>query len=108
MPVQDNIMVDDDRHVKIADFGLTILEDATLESDRKSSSQKSGTIRWMAPELLRPEDFAQEFRCHTVASDIYAFACVCLEVCTTFNVHVRVWPLTGDFLEALFWCASVC
>jgi serine/threonine protein kinase len=35
----------------------------------------------MAPELLNPRDFGLRF-VRTTASDIYAFGCVCLEVCT--------------------------
>lgn len=39
-------------------------------------------IRWLAPELLDPDKFGVGFKC-TTASDIFAFACLCVEVCLT-------------------------
>jgi serine/threonine protein kinase len=34
-------------------------------------------MRWLAPELLSPDENHRSSK----ASDIYAFACVCYEVC---------------------------
>ncbi|KAJ7062117.1 kinase-like domain-containing protein [Mycena amicta] len=68
----DNILVDDDGHILIADFGVSSYINATVES-----SSRRGNARWMAPELLSPEP--GQFR-RTPQSDVYAFACVCYEL----------------------------
>jgi serine/threonine protein kinase len=65
---QANILIDSDRRPRIADFGLAEVADATAVS-----INQCGSVRWMAPELL--ETFQR-----TLATDVYAFACVCLEV----------------------------
>ncbi|KAJ6589563.1 kinase-like domain-containing protein [Mycena capillaripes] len=68
-----NILIDDDEHVQLADFGLAVVTGVT----RGTTSQR-GSLRWMAPELL---DFEVEFK-RTEASDVYAFACLCIEIYT--------------------------
>ncbi|EEB99358.1 hypothetical protein MPER_00976 [Moniliophthora perniciosa FA553] len=59
----------------IADFGLARVADSKV---RKMSSSTDahhlGTIRWLAPELLRDDGRT------TKSSDMYAFGCVCYEV----------------------------
>jgi hypothetical protein len=70
--VQANILVSSDREIKIADFGLANF----VEVSMSNSTEKRGTRRWMAPELL---DFNQEFQ-RTTKSDIFAFACIAFEV----------------------------
>jgi serine/threonine protein kinase len=49
------------------------MTDATLGA---ASTTQRGSARWMAPEL---HDYQLEFK-HTKASDVYAFACLCIEV----------------------------
>ncbi|KAJ7850880.1 hypothetical protein B0H14DRAFT_2355504 [Mycena olivaceomarginata] len=58
---------------QLAGFGLAIVTDATLGT---TSTTQCGSSRWMAPELL---DYQLEFK-RTKASDVYAFACLCIEV----------------------------
>ncbi|KAF8218234.1 kinase-like domain-containing protein, partial [Mycena galopus ATCC 62051] len=71
----DNILVDEEGHARLADFGLASWVGAT-----ENSSARSGSPHWMAPELLHPESVQfNEFR-RTVPSDVYAFACVCYEL----------------------------
>ncbi|GLB39435.1 putative protein tyrosine kinase [Lyophyllum shimeji] len=43
-----NILVDENQHVRLSDFGLTVHADASIASE----SRCGGNIRWMAPELL--------------------------------------------------------
>jgi len=74
-----NILVDDDGHASLTDFGLTVLSDATTQTH-----QGAGSVRWMAPETLNPNACGLEDYKRTSASDIYAFACVCLELYTGF------------------------
>ncbi|KZT00195.1 kinase-like protein [Laetiporus sulphureus 93-53] len=61
---------------RIADFGLS----TTIETMTRSCG--SGTIRWMAPELLDPESFGLEHALPSKEADIYAFAMVMWEVFT--------------------------
>ncbi|KAJ7224796.1 kinase-like domain-containing protein [Mycena rebaudengoi] len=70
-----NILITQDRNACLADFDLTSFTEAT------ATSRRAGTLRWMAPELIDPDRFGIQFR-RTTASDVYAFACVCLELYT--------------------------
>ncbi|KAJ7881007.1 kinase-like domain-containing protein, partial [Mycena olivaceomarginata] len=70
-----NILIDRKGNAQLADFGLT----AFIESDTtKKTSTRSGSTRWMAPELIVPPSGVQFKR--TSASDIWAFGCVCCEI----------------------------
>jgi serine/threonine protein kinase len=73
-----NILVSDDLNACLADFGLTSAIAASLTSGT-SSTNRAGSTRWLAPELLQPEAFGCDGYVRTLASDVYAFACVCLE-----------------------------
>ncbi|KAJ7224800.1 kinase-like domain-containing protein [Mycena rebaudengoi] len=72
-----NILINQDWSACLADFGLTSFTDITAAT----TSHRAGTVRWMAPELIAPDHFGIQFR-RTTASDVYAFACVCLELYT--------------------------
>jgi serine/threonine protein kinase len=71
--LQGNVLIDDREHAQLADFGLATVTDATRGA---TSTTQRGSLRWMAPELL---DHELEFK-RTKASDVYAFACLCIEV----------------------------
>lgn len=75
-----NILISDTGRACLADFGLScVLEvDTALWNSNQSSVLSGGTVRWQAPELIDP---AHEDTRAGKASDIYAFACVCYEVC---------------------------
>jgi len=70
-------LVDDEQNVRIADFGLTRFVEETIVT-----TSHQGSARNMAPELFDPERFGLEKFRRTYASDVYAFACVCLELFT--------------------------
>ena len=77
-----NIVIDKDGNARLADFGLlTIVSDST-QSATTTLSEGAGTIRWMGPELLDPEEFGFKNAQHTKESDCYAFGMVILEVLT--------------------------
>ncbi|KAJ7471199.1 kinase-like domain-containing protein [Mycena galericulata] len=72
-----NILIDDQGHARLADFGLTVFADGPL-----APTNRGGSTRWMAPELLDPESCGLEVFQRTFATDIYSFGCVCLELYT--------------------------
>ncbi|KAJ7577245.1 kinase-like domain-containing protein, partial [Mycena floridula] len=76
-----NILIDDGWHPRLADFGLTILVDATRQN---STTDHGGTIRYTAPELLDPSQFGMTKYQRTAESDMYAFACLCIEASLFF------------------------
>jgi len=59
------------RVAKLADFGLAVVKD---ESSTLATVSSASTTNWKAPELFRKAGRA------TVASDMYAFACVLYEL----------------------------
>lgn len=73
MLLQDNVLVSDDGHALITDFGLSSIE---VTSQLEGVIQKGGTPRWMAPELVTAEQVLQA----TKSCDIWSFACLCYEV----------------------------
>lgn len=81
-----NILIDDAGTPIITDFGLSkVLEemsgDLPLNGGTMATSFFAGSTRWMAPELVmalvEDDDKPPPL---TTASDVYAFASICLEV----------------------------
>ena len=76
-----NILVDQDRNARLADFGLlTFVSDPTNPAASISTTNPGGTVRWMSPELLRPRSFGFEDSRLSKESDCYALGMVILEV----------------------------
>ena len=76
--LQGNVLIDDDDTARVTDFGMALIAEAT--SYQYASVHGGGATRWQAPELIDPEEFGFQSSRPTFASDIYAFACVCVEV----------------------------
>ncbi|KAI0088675.1 kinase-like domain-containing protein [Irpex rosettiformis] len=93
-----NVFLTPDEHVKIADFGLCVYASGVTQN---YYSLRTGNTRWVAPELIdsistRNSELQQERRrlqeqihgveelvCTgrpTISSDIYSFACTCVEL----------------------------
>lgn len=64
-----NLLISDDGHVLICDFGLT----KSTYAQTSSALKGAGTVRWQSPELWENEP-------KTFASDVYAFAMTIVEV----------------------------
>ncbi|KAH8100929.1 kinase-like domain-containing protein [Cristinia sonorae] len=75
-----NILIDSDWTVKLADFGLSLFADGT---SNHYASARGGSMRWLAPEIIDPEAFGVESSRSTYASDVYSFACTCMELYTS-------------------------
>ncbi|KAH8978454.1 kinase-like domain-containing protein [Lactarius hatsudake] len=80
-----NILVDNDVHCVISDFGQSEMKSEVYRISHVS--QPRGTLRWQAPELMRG---AQAL---TPEMDVYAFAICCVEVLT---MGALPWPLMDD------------
>ncbi|KAG8928200.1 hypothetical protein FRC01_006323 [Tulasnella sp. 417] len=65
-----NLLISDDDHVLLCDFGLTKAESAQTSTTMKGT----GTLRWQSPELW---DNGPK----TLKSDVYAFSMTIVEVC---------------------------
>ncbi|KAJ7933117.1 kinase-like domain-containing protein, partial [Mycena leptocephala] len=70
-----NVLVTRSGRAVLADFGLSsVVMDSKIPA-LSSSVHSGGTTRWLAPEVLHGNR-------NSVASDVYAFACVCYEIFT--------------------------
>ncbi|CAJ0931123.1 unnamed protein product, partial [Mesorhabditis belari] len=70
----NNIFLTDDSTIKIGDFGLATVK--TRWSGTQQNQQPTGSILWMAPEVIRMQDQNP----YTNKSDIYSFGVVMYEV----------------------------
>jgi serine/threonine protein kinase len=100
MDIQTNILITALLRACVADFGLcTLSQDLSLQFTPTSGRYKTGAFWYCAPELLHEqsrqldetssqlrgnqgdEDKVERRMCHkTLATDVYAFGCVCYEV----------------------------
>ncbi|KAF8174693.1 kinase-like domain-containing protein, partial [Mycena galopus ATCC 62051] len=85
-----NILIKEDCSACLADFGLSMLSDTTS----LASTNRGGNSHWMAPELLDPPRFGLDFL-RTLATDVYAFGCVCFELYTERPPFASVSDVTA-------------
>jgi serine/threonine protein kinase len=82
---QANILVDEDEHPRICDYGLAFI----IEPSNFTSTKTAEACRWTAPEIMNPpEDITyadDSFALFTKESDVYAFAMTVLEVNSIFH-----------------------
>ncbi|KAK1227756.1 Homeobox protein tos8 [Marasmius sp. AFHP31] len=75
-----NILVSDDGHCRISDFGLSTIEDdssAGYVSESTSQAAMRGSVPWLAPELMNPGCVETPNR---TTRDIYALGCTIYEL----------------------------
>ncbi|THU92119.1 kinase-like protein, partial [Dendrothele bispora CBS 962.96] len=96
-----NVLISDDFHCCLADFGLSFIE--TQSNNTSSSAHIHGSVRWLAPELMNPDIVPTETGC-SKTRDIYAFGCTVVEVLTgrppfpeyKMDLHVMIQVLKGN------------
>ncbi|KAJ7108186.1 kinase-like domain-containing protein [Mycena epipterygia] len=98
-----NILISDKGSACLSDFGLaTTISDTNSTTDLlTSSSNHAGSIRWFAPELISPTAFGCAGFARTRATDVYAYACVCLEVHTGSPPFSDITPEVAAMLRVI-------
>jgi Protein kinase domain len=77
--LQGNILIDNSGTPRICDFGLARIFLEVGRTEMTTTSEHTGTARYLAPELA-----ADEAAYPTTASDVYALGCLGLEVSPNF------------------------
>jgi serine/threonine protein kinase len=81
---QANILIDEHRNARLADFGLvTILSTFSTQATTVAVDGVKGTTPFMAPELLAVPDPGSDGPRPSVSSDIYALAVTLWQVRVT-------------------------
>lgn len=81
----ENLLLDEDMCVKVADFGISC-----LESQCGSAKGFTGTYRWMAPEMIKEKH-------HTKKVDVYSFGIVLWELLTALTPFENMTPEQAAF-----------
>jgi serine/threonine protein kinase len=86
-------LINDDRRACLADFGLTTIIPDSIAGYSVTAVESAGTARWMAPQLLVPEEYGLTKCTLTKESDIYALGMVMYEVLPFISVSSRLIKL---------------
>lgn len=81
----ENLLLDEDMCVKVADFGISC-----LESQCGSAKGFTGTYRWMAPEMIKEKH-------HTKKVDVYSYGIVLWELFTALIPFDDMTPEQAAF-----------
>jgi serine/threonine protein kinase len=65
-----NILIRDDKHSQLADFGLAIVEE-DAGARMTATSTNAGSISWMSPER-----FSESGHRRDATDDVYAYGCL--------------------------------
>lgn len=76
--LKENILISNDGNAQLTNFSLAII--TSDQSTIALPQEGRGTVRWMSPELLNPEEFGLENSHPTMESDCYALGMVIYEV----------------------------
>ncbi|CAH1448223.1 serine/threonine/tyrosine-protein kinase HT1 [Lactuca sativa] len=84
----NNLLLNDEMRVKVADFGTSCLETQTQES-----KGNMGTYRWMAPEMVKEKAYTRKV-------DVYSFGIVLWELITALLPFQGMTPVQAAFAVA--------
>ena len=74
-------MITEEGIARIGDFGVkTIITDPTVVERNNTSTFKQGVTRYMAPELLDPQEFGLTHSKPSKEGDVFSFAMTAYEV----------------------------
>jgi len=77
----------------LADFGLAAVVDGSTGRSTAVSAEMKGTTRWMAPELMLPEEFGFTGellrQLPSKGTDIYAIGMTILEVSERMSLPIK-------------------
>ncbi|XP_047317133.1 serine/threonine/tyrosine-protein kinase HT1 isoform X2 [Impatiens glandulifera] len=81
----NNLLLNDEMRVKVADFGTSCLETQCQES-----KGNKGTYRWMAPEMIKEKPYTRKV-------DVYSFGIVLWELTTALLPFQGMTPVQAAF-----------
>ncbi|XP_059663092.1 serine/threonine/tyrosine-protein kinase HT1 [Cornus florida] len=81
----NNLLLNDDMRVKVADFGTSC-----LETQCRESKGNTGTYRWMAPEMIKGKPYTRKV-------DVYSFGIVLWELTTALLPFQGMTPVQAAF-----------
>ncbi|KAJ7967761.1 Serine/threonine protein kinase [Quillaja saponaria] len=81
----NNLLLNDDMRVKVADFGTSCLETRCHET-----KGNMGTYRWMAPEMIKEKPYTRKV-------DVYSFGIVLWELTTALLPFQGMTPVQAAF-----------
>ncbi|XP_004293346.1 PREDICTED: serine/threonine-protein kinase HT1-like isoform 2 [Fragaria vesca subsp. vesca] len=84
----NNLLLNDDMRVKVADFGTSCLETQCQET-----KGNKGTYRWMAPEMIKEKPCSRKV-------DVYSFGIVLWELTTSLLPFQGMTPVQAAFAVA--------
>ena len=122
LPLKPNVLIDQNGHARLADFGLLTIISDPMNFVSSSSCTHGGTARWMSPELIDPQRFGLKNGRPTKFSDCYALGMVIYETISghppfhqygDMTVFVKVLagerPLRGaGFMDSLWKMVDQC
>lgn len=87
-----NILLTDGRKVKISDFGLARTK---IVSSSQSKNNAAGSLRWMAPEVIRKQKYSEQ-------SDIYSLGMIIWEISAKCTVPFKNFDDASVIFKTVF------